>query len=221
LSLIVQDVNYYKVDDLHVHRLVSRYHNSNTFIAHSFGSAEVIIVDPGDPDTSLIVEYLNAKEFDIHSVWLTHEHSDHCAGINALYTRQAFPIYCTAICAQNVLNPKRNFSAYIDEIETFIVHPATTAVGHKCGVNFGGKEIIVLSTPGHTKGSACFILGSTVFSGDTLMKDYKTPLNFPGSDKVAYQNSIRTLLQNLKSDSYIFPGHGNPFALSEYSLSGG
>ena len=73
-------------------------------------------------------------------------------------------------------------------------------------------------TPGHTQGSACFKLCSAIFSGDTWMKDYKTPLNFPGSDKEAYQNSIRTLLQNLSSDSYIFPGHGNPFALSEHPL---
>ena len=37
-----------------------------------------------------------------------------------------------------------------------------------------GDEIIpgitALMTPGHTKGSACFIMGDVIFSGDTLFK---------------------------------------------------
>lgn len=211
-------INHYILDDLQVHRLVSRYHNSNTFIVHHTDSTDVIIIDPGDPDTSLLEGYLAENDLRIHSVWLTHEHSDHCAGVNALYHWQAFPLYCTAVCAQHILNPKRNFSAYIDEIETFVVHPKTTIVGNQSIVEFGGLDMIILTTPGHTQGSACFKWGKAIFTGDTLMKDYRTPLNFPGSDKEAYQKSITTLLHKANRDSFVFPGHGTPFIFSEHPL---
>jgi glyoxylase-like metal-dependent hydrolase (beta-lactamase superfamily II) len=214
----VQKINQYSLDDLEVYRLISRYHNSNTYIVQHAGRTDVIVVDPGDPDTSLLIDFFTENEFRIHSVWLTHEHSDHCAGVNSLYNWQPFPLYCTAVCAQHILDSKRNFSAYIDEIETFVVQPKTTILDNQSEVDFDGLDMIILATPGHTKGSACFMLSRAIFTGDTLMKDFKTPLNFPGSDKEAYQKSITTLVHNVNVNSYVFPGHGNPFAFSEHPL---
>tara|TARA_B100001750_G_C15519260_1_gene610023 strand:- start:1110 stop:1760 length:651 start_codon:yes stop_codon:yes gene_type:complete len=74
-------------------------------------------------------------------------------------------------------------------------------------VKNGELEIKVLSTPGHTFGSVCFLLNDHLFSGDTL---------FPGGpgrtdSKPSFEcilDSIDTKIMNLSESTQIHPGHG-------------
>ena len=74
-------------------------------------------------------------------------------------------------------------------------------------VKNGELEIKVLSTPGHTFGSVCFLLNDHLFSGDTL---------FPGGpgrtdSKPSFEcilDSIDKKIMNLSENTQIHPGHG-------------
>ena len=74
-------------------------------------------------------------------------------------------------------------------------------------VENGKLEIKVLSTPGHTFGSVCFLLNDHLFSGDTL---------FPGGpgrtdSKSSFEcilDSIDKKIMNLPETTQIHPGHG-------------
>ena len=65
----------------------------------------------------------------------------------------------------------------------------------------------MIKTPGHTKGSACFIVGDCIFSGDTLMKDCIGRCDLPTGNQEDMINSLRKI-SKLKKNYKIYPGHG-------------
>lgn len=71
----------------------------------------------------------------------------------------------------------------------------------------GGLEIEVLSTPGHTDDSLCYRLGSSVFTGDTLLIRGCGRADFQNGDAHALYRSITGTLFALPDDTVIWPGH--------------
>ena len=73
----------------------------------------------------------------------------------------------------------------------------------------------VIHTPGHTKGSCCFIIESerVIFSGDTVFKDTVGRCDLYGGSRDSLVDSIQKL-NSLKADYQIFPGHGEETTLN-------
>ncbi len=76
----------------------------------------------------------------------------------------------------------------------------------------GAVTVRVLHTPGHTRGSACFLVDETLFVGDHVLPDY-TP-NIGATDITAhgllgaYRESLRKI-RDLDGVE-VLPGHGRP-----------
>ena len=75
----------------------------------------------------------------------------------------------------------------------------------------GGVRVI--HTPGHTRGSVCFLLeeSKALFSGDTIFSDGKQisrSVPFPGYDRDDYVRSLKRLSEF--EFEGLFGGHGNP-----------
>lgn len=238
-----------------VHRLVSNYHGSNTYII-PFDDSFVIIIDPGDPDISNILYWLESHEKKVLAVFLTHEHSDHCSGVDKLFEVHNFLLFSSSECASNIVNSKQNFSFYINEIETFKIKTKSITLFHDQliklvtasgatigsylndvkyhlsvihsldeikGLNGSGNTnslapFILLKTPGHSPGSSCIIYKNFIFTGDTLLRDYKTPLTFPHSNRNDYFVSLHKILKIITPGMVAFPGHGSPFSLDDSFL---
>lgn len=219
-----------------MHQIISGYHGSNTFIIE-IGIDKVIIIDPGDPDIAILEKWLLSNNKTILAVFLTHEHGDHCAGVNSLYKLNPFTIFCSPECEKNMRNSKQNFSFYIDIIETFEVQVPACML--KDGQAFAikpnytilnldsDKEILNSSsflqtftfyhTPGHSPGSACIINDNNIFTGDTILNKLKTPLKLPHSDKQTYLSSLQKLKPFLKKGMKIYPGHGEPYVFEDFN----
>jgi glyoxylase-like metal-dependent hydrolase (beta-lactamase superfamily II) len=76
----------------------------------------------------------------------------------------------------------------------------------------GQLRLQVVSTPGHTPGSTCFLLEGTpiLFSGDTLFPGGPGATNTPTGDFPTIIESIdRRLFSRLAPDTLVLPGHGN------------
>ena len=69
-------------------------------------------------------------------------------------------------------------------------------------------------TPGHTKGSACFIIDGKLFSGDTLFKDDFGNYNFPTGSLADLKNSLKNVLFKLDGDYVVYTGHGDKTTLN-------
>lgn len=209
---------------LEIHQIVSGYHGSNTYII-SLDSQNVILIDPGDPDTSVVEKWLKTNNKTINAVFLTHEHADHCAGVNNLYRLNPFSLFCSPECDKNMRNSKQNFSFYIDIIDAFEVEVPAIILGDNQTLSIESTLYQISNnavrfsfhhTPGHSPGGACIIIDDFIFTGDTILNKTKTPLNFPHSHKKTYATSLKKLKGLLKPGMKIYPGHGDPFKFENF-----
>lgn len=200
-----------------VHRIVNRYHNSNTYILEC-GANSVIVIDVGDSAANLLPDWLQTHDKKLIGVLLTHEHGDHCAGIDELHEKLDFPLYCHEDCAQNIKNARQNFSFYTEDLPTFEVAMQANSVVDGDVLNFDETIIKVLHTPGHSPGGCCFLAGDFIFTGDTILNKTRTPLSLPHSNKIEYFKSLKKLSQMLKQQQIIYPGHDTPFSFHSMNL---
>ena len=191
-------------------QLVSSYKNANTFIIE-INDFDILIIDLGNYPIGELVNWIKTNNKNLIGLFLTHEHADHCFGVDALKELIDFTLYCSEKCEVNMRNPKQNFSHYIEEFETFGVQSEAIIITDGQIFNFNGFEITVMETPGHSPGSICLLANNIVFTGDTLLNGVESPLSFPHSDKKEYQISKNSLLDTLTPQIKIYPGHGVPF----------
>jgi glyoxylase-like metal-dependent hydrolase (beta-lactamase superfamily II) len=78
-------------------------------------------------------------------------------------------------------------------------------------LEMGSLRIEVIHTPGHTKGSCCFLVKdqeeNILLSGDTLFAQSVGRTDLPGGDPRALEVSLRKLAQ-MPDELKVFPGHG-------------
>ncbi len=198
--------------EFNVIQLVSSYKNANTFIIE-INDADVIIIDLGNYPSDELANWLKTKNKNLIGLFLTHEHADHCYGVDALKRLIDFTLYCSEKCEVNMRNPKQNFSRYIEEFETFGVQSEATIITDGQILNFNGFEITIMETPGHSPGSICIVSDNIIFTGDTLLNGVESPLSFPHSNKKDYQESKKKIFRLLTNQFKIYPGHGEPFKI--------
>ena len=191
-------------------QLVSSYKNANTFIIE-INDFDILIIDLGNYPTGELVNWMKTNNKNLIGLFLTHEHADHCFGVDALKELIDFTLYCSEKCEVNMRNPKENFSRYIEEFETFGVQSEATIIKEGQIISFDGFKVSILETPGHSPGSICLILNDIIFTGDTLLNGVVSPLSFPHSNKMDYQESKKKIFGLLTNQFKIYPGHGEPF----------
>jgi glyoxylase-like metal-dependent hydrolase (beta-lactamase superfamily II) len=203
---------------LNVHRFVNSYKEANTFVIE-MNDTEVFIIDVGSNYSKEIKEWLTRNKKKICGVILTHEHADHCCGVNELLEDFKIDIYCNEKCAVNIKSATQNFSRYTDEIDTFTLDKTPILMVEGQDYFLSGKKFEILETPGHSPGSICIIHENQIFTGDTLLNNLKTPLGFPHSNKIEYSQSLEKIFIKIEKNFQIFPGHGLPFQAKDLNLS--
>ena len=73
-------------------------------------------------------------------------------------------------------------------------------------LRIGEIEVEFLHTPGHTPGSQCFRIKSSLVSGDTLFIQGCGRVDLPGSDSEQMYHSLQKL-NELPEETILLPGH--------------
>ena len=79
-------------------------------------------------------------------------------------------------------------------------------------LDWGALTVKVLATPGHTRGSAVYLVGDVAFTGDTLFAEGFGRFDLYGGDATALAQSLSDLA-TLPRDTVIYPGHGDKATL--------
>jgi len=175
-------------------------------------SNQVVLVDVGNFDTTDFIKWLADEDKKLTHVLLTHEHADHCCGLEALHKTHSFQLICTSKCAENIKNSRQNFSFYLEEIPTFEVELEDVLIVKDYEVKtIGGQSFTFIETPGHSPGGMCILTDDLLFTGDTILNGIKSPLTFPHSNRKEYQISIEKIKGVLKVGMTLYPGHDSPF----------
>ena len=178
------------------------YVDSNVYVITDEATGFSAVIDP---DFQYIKEAEVAKEFDIKLILLTHAHFDHVYSAEKLREITKAPILIHELDFDALNDEKLNLSRMFGN--------SLKIKADKCFkdgdiISLGESSIKVLHTPGHTKGSSCFIIGEDMISGDMLFNYSIGRTDFPGGSTVEMRSSINKL-KALDTDYKVYPGHGS------------
>ena len=206
---------------MRVHQIVNTPIPSNCYVVYDGNAGdECVIVDPGSRNSDSLIAFLHEEQLIPKYIVLTHEHFDHCWGVNDLLKTSAIPIVCTALCSESIQSEKRNCSVFYSYEDRFTIKTATIRV-EDIGweLSFGKELFRFIPSPGHTDAGLMMIVGNYVFTGDTLLKDNKTIVTLPTGSKKKLMETIDMISSFKGRDFLVFPGHGESFGLDEYDLT--
>jgi glyoxylase-like metal-dependent hydrolase (beta-lactamase superfamily II) len=162
---------------------------------------EAIVIDSGE-NYKRIKQTEEEYGFTIKAVLLTHAHFDHAGNAKKLQDDGA-KIYVSQKDAPKLLNDD-NLSA--DFGRKFDYLTADYTFNDNETLNVLGIDIKVLITPGHTDGSACFIVDKMIFTGDTLFLESVGRTDFKSGNRRDLVASVKRLFK-LEGDYAVYPGH--------------
>ena len=182
---------------------------ANAYVLTEDNKTAIVI----DPAQSRVEGELIKRGLTPAYVLLTHCHFDHVGGVAALQASGA-KVLCSAEEKKLVGTSADLFDAFgaprisyrVDE--TFIDGEEKEL----CGI-----RVKMLLTPGHTAGSACYLVtakdgGRYLFTGDTLFCGSIGRTDFPTGSIAQLRASLRKLA-NLQGDYPIYAGHNEETTL--------
>ena len=195
----------FKVNNLVAERYIVGPIEENTYLVYEENAKEALLIDPGS-NSEEIAERIKELNFEKLTIYLTHGHGDHIAGVE--FFRSNFPNAKVAISIEDsgLLNdPDENLSYFIDEEVT--IKPAEITIKEGDTFKTGSHMGIARHVPGHTRGGMVLIFDEMVFSGDTLFCEGVGRSDFPGGNATALLRAIKSKILSL-SDRIVLPGHG-------------
>ena len=195
----------FKVNNLIAERYIVGPIDENTYLVYEENAKEAILIDPGS-DSNEIAERIKELNFEKLTIFLTHGHGDHIAGVE--FFRSNFPKAKLAISIEDaplLQDPDENLSFYINGSVT--IKPAEITIKEGDTFKTGSHIGVARHVPGHTRGGMVLVFDEMVFSGDTLFSDSIGRSDFPGGDGRALVQSIKSKILSL-TDRIVLPGHG-------------
>ena len=202
-------------------RFVCGRARSNAYV-YAATDGRALIVDAGMGAARQVVDLVGAEGLVPQALLLTHGHPDHIWQARELADRYEIPAYIHADDVVWFTDPATGTRLPIvrtaarmlarsrrlrpSRLHTFVDGATVTA---------GPFAISFLHTPGHSRGSACLVVNDLCFAGDTVFKGNVGKVVYPGGDRVALRESIRTKLLALPDDLRLYPGHGRDTSVGE------
>lgn len=183
----------------------------NTYIVIDNIDANAIIIDPGD-NARGIINFINEKNCKVVKILLTHAHFDHVGALMELHDQ--FKVACEFHISD--LRLLKQAPLYALRFSNKVISPITQyQTFEKDCSNSEYFSVKTLHTPGHTKGSVCYLIGDFVFTGDTLMYQHIGRTDLPGSSPTEIMNSINYIFSNYSDEITVYSGHGRPWTIGE------
>lgn len=196
--------------------LASAGYASNSYLLVDDESKIFAVVDPS-VDTSAADAYLR-DGYVLKYVLLTHGHFDHIFYVDEW--RALGGKVCIHTGDADFLGDAAK-SLYLQFFARDTRHKdADIILRDGSTLMLGDNVISVMSTPGHTKGSICYIFDRTMISGDTLFAGSIGRTDLYGSSATDMRETIEKL-SALDIDYTVYPGHGNKTTLFYEKKYGG
>ncbi len=196
-------------------KVISVYPDSfggNTYLLISGGHA--LVVDPA-VSAKAILSAAQREGVVLDGILLTHGHFDHIISVDTLRDAAPIGVAVHEEDAVMLVDGKKNaFFDFFGRERTY--RPAEQLLRDGDRIPLGDEEVVVIHTPGHTKGSTCYLAGDILISGDTLFADSYGRCDLFGGSIDEMRASLRRL-RTLDGNLTIYPGHG-PSARLSYAL---
>ncbi len=197
---------------MNIKTLKLSYIAENCYLISTEKSA--IVVDPGF-DSSDIVDFLKENSHKERLILITHAHFDHIGGAKTASEETGVKIGVGEYDAIGLKDPSVNLSGkFRSKMKPF---EADFCYNDGDAFSVGDLEIKVIFTPGHTRGSVCYLINDCLFSGDTLFFESCGRTDFPGGNLGDMKESFYKLVNSLSGSTVVYPGHGEKTTIEHES----
>lgn len=181
--------------------------DANNYLVTDVESNEAVLIDCSDSNTEFI-DAVKSTGVNLKYILLTHGHFDHILGVEKFQSVFGVDTYMAKEDEEQV-DAAPSMIKYFTGIEP----PKFVKINHfvKNGDEFyiGKTRIKAISTPGHTQGGMCYLVGDKdLFSGDTLFFRSVGRTDFQGGSFESIKRSVKDVLFKLSGDIVVHPGHG-------------
>ena len=179
---------------------------TNCCLVYNEETKQAVIVDPGDA-ADVIREECRKLELSPELILLTHGHFDHIGAVDAVCEKYGVPVYIHEADAPKLTDPEANTGCRFGHPVTVRTQPRLLHDDEE--LHLAGIGLKVLHTPGHSKGSVCYLLEGNqgILTGDTLFKGGYGRYDFADGNFHELKESLRTLF-HLTPQMPAWPGHG-------------
>jgi hydroxyacylglutathione hydrolase len=178
----------------------------NCHIARLDGSAQALVIDPGDEPERLL-DAIDKLAVEVAAILLTHTHFDHVGAVAPVARATGAEVWCPELEVPVLADimryvPWPGFGPYES-------YDADHTVGGGERLELAGMEIDVLFTPGHSPGHVTYHVASenAIFSGDVLFAGSVGRTDLPGGDAATLMRSLGMLVETLPGETTVYPGH--------------
>lgn len=198
--------------------------DTNAWIVAAAGPAGECVLIDAPPDPAAILARLAQHELRLVAILATHGHVDHIGGIPTVVrdsgrpgAGEPLPVHLHDDDRHMILHPVQTGGALGQALEEsgLDVRPPELIHGLDDGqrVSGAGMTFTALHTPGHTRGSTCFLLEvegeePILFSGDHLFRNGIGRTDLPGGDAHQLMESMAEKILPLPDHVKVNPGHG-------------
>ncbi|HVF76321.1 MAG TPA: MBL fold metallo-hydrolase [Acidimicrobiales bacterium] len=187
-------------------------------VAPSGPGGECVLID-APPDPQAILDRLAHHGLRLVALLSTHGHVDHVGGIGTVVHAHDHDIAVHIHDGDRhmLLDPvgtSGGFGAYLAQAELDL-RPPELLYGLDDGqkVSGAGMTFTAMHTPGHTKGSMCFLLEvegqpPVLFSGDHLFQGSIGRTDLPGGSFEELAQSMIEKILPMPDEVNVLPGHG-------------
>ena len=175
--------------------------STNTYILEE--NNKVIVIDPAGKNEK--VDSL-IGERELVAILLTHGHFDHITGARDIKAKYGAKIVISKTDAPMLNSSRLSLAAFCNAEQNNV--DADILVDDGDEIELGDIKIKVMSTPGHTSGSVCYIAQDCIFSGDTLFRCSCGRTDFPSGSPQQMAQSLKRL-KELDGDYKVYTGHNS------------
>jgi glyoxylase-like metal-dependent hydrolase (beta-lactamase superfamily II) len=176
---------------------------TNMYLAYS-SDGDAALIDPVDL-TDALLEFIGKLNLKIGAMLITHTHVDHMHAAALAVERFGVPLYM-----HGAAEKMREF--YEDSCEMLdfpknSIPKAYIACDKMEKISFGGAELSVITSPGHSPCGLMFYCENFLISGDTLFKGSIGRYDLLLASLPLLYQSLKKL-NAFPDDLTVYPGHG-------------
>jgi len=189
---------------------------TNCYVVGCEETKEAVVIDPGfdsDGEAEEVLKFIEQNGLHVKYIINTHGHADHTAGNGIIKKATGVPILIHEDDAIMLGPIAKTFSRVFGLHVTSPTADRTLREGDI--IHVGRIKLVVLHTPGHSKGGISLLGENFVFAGDTLFAGSIGRTDFPGASFEEIMQSIKTKLMTLPDRFKVYPGHGPSTTVGE------
>ena len=162
-----------------------------------------LVIDPSKKYSG-IINYIQKNNLTLKGVLLTHGHADHM-GLAKYFQEKGAKIYIHR-ADMDKIGSYKNMGVFLNVIVPSFDADVLLEGGEHLQID--GLDVIVIHTPGHSKGSVCYVIGDCIFAGDTIFCASYGRTDFYDGDQDELYDSIVNKIFKLDGNYKIYTGHG-------------